>query len=330
MGHEDLGLFHEKTGDLDKANECFMAMRQDVGTTEQLVNVAKHMVRVALLHRDWNSVSGQVGKLHGITLGDKSEDEALARYVRITRGIVALALGNFEDTARYFLHLEGEPSECESEMVTRSDIAVYGGLCALATFERSALQSKVLDNQNFRSSLEREPYLRKAISFYVSGRFTAALEILESYRTDFMMDMYLQRWVGTLLENIRSKCIVQFVYPYSCVTIDTLRQAFPSRGRDIQEELRDLIRAGTLKARINTIEGLLTAVTPDPRAELQKSALVMAKNYEKQALERIRRMSIIAAGLESKSVKTGAAPTQGHQQTTENWFDEGSMDAMAA
>jgi COP9 signalosome complex subunit 1 len=255
MGNEDLGLHYEKIGDLVKAAEYFSSMRQDIGTTEQLVNVTKHAVRISIQMRDWIAAGAHVNKLHGIQLGDKAEDEALARYARIAKGLAALAQGSFEEVARCFLHLEGWPGPSESEMVTRSDIAVYGALCALATLERGALQTKVLENQHFRISLEREPHLRRAISFYVSGRFTAALEILESFRADFLLDMHLQRFVPTLLLRIRNKCIVQFVYPYSCVTIDTLKEAFGASGeKPIEEELRELIRSGTLKARINTIE----------------------------------------------------------------------------
>jgi len=257
MGNEDLGLHYEKTGDLAKAADYYMSMRQDIGTTEQLVNVTKHAARIAIQMRDWTTAGVHVSKLHGVQLGDKVEDEALARYARIARGLAQLAQGNFEEVARCFLHLEGWPAASETEMVTRSDVAVYGALCALATLERGALQTKVLENQHFRTSLEREPHIRKAISFYVSGRFTAALEILESYRADFLLDIHLQRFVPTLLERIRNKCIVQFVYPYSCVSIDTLQEAFGASGeKPIDEELRELIRSGTLKARINTIEGV--------------------------------------------------------------------------
>jgi COP9 signalosome complex subunit 1 len=62
---------------------------------------------------------------------------------------------------------------------------------------------------------------------------------------------------------------------------------------------------------------------------MQKSAMELAKNYEKQALERIRRMGIISAGLETRPVKTGMAPTQGHQNA-EGWFDESASEQRVA
>jgi len=58
---------------------------------------------------------------------------------------------------------------------------------------------------------------------------------------------------------------------------------------------------------------------------MQKSAMELANNYERQALERIRRMGIISAGLESRPVKTGNAATQGHQ-SAEGWFDENAVE----
>lgn len=41
------------------------------------------------------------------------------------------------------------------------DVATYGGLCALATFSRQELRSKVLDNIGFSSFLELAPEARR-------------------------------------------------------------------------------------------------------------------------------------------------------------------------
>lgn len=41
-----------------------------------------------------------------------------------------------------------------------ADVAVYGGLCALASFDRPELKSRVLDNIGFREFLEAAPQAR--------------------------------------------------------------------------------------------------------------------------------------------------------------------------
>lgn len=48
---------------------------------------------------------------------------------------------------------------------------------------------------------------------------------------------------------------------------------------------------------------LLVAVQPDARLAMQKTALEVAAKYEQEAKERLRRMSLIAAGLEALGQK---------------------------
>ena len=60
------------------------------------------------------------------------------------------------------------------------------------------------------------------------------------------------------------------------------------------------------------------AVQPDPRAEMQKNALKVALRYEKEATERLRRMSIVASGLEVTSSKKDLAMAP----SDESWYEE--------
>lgn len=43
------------------------------------------------------------------------------------------------------------------EVLSAQDIAVYGGLCALASFDRSELRSHVINNVTFRDYMEVNP-----------------------------------------------------------------------------------------------------------------------------------------------------------------------------
>ena len=43
------------------------------------------------------------------------------------------------------------------DVLSAQDIAVYGGLCALASFDRSELQSHVINNVTFRDYMEVNP-----------------------------------------------------------------------------------------------------------------------------------------------------------------------------
>lgn len=71
---------------------------------------------------------------------------------------------------------------------------------------------------------------------------------------------------------------------------------------------------------------LLVAVQPDLRQQMQKEALEAAHKYEQEAKERLRRMNIIAAGLE---VVGGRKPT-GSRQVDETWYEDPALYGVQA
>lgn len=67
------------------------------------------------------------------------------------------------------------------QLVSPSDIAIYGTLCSLASFPRSIIKSHLLDNDTFGVFVEQEPYVRELVEAYMASKFKAVLEILERY-----------------------------------------------------------------------------------------------------------------------------------------------------
>lgn len=74
-------------------------------------------------------------------------------------------------------------------MVAPEDIAVYGGLCALATFSREEMKRKVLDNAAFKNFLDLVPqvcrvfmYVWCVYFFYFVRRVCGGLEARREVR----------------------------------------------------------------------------------------------------------------------------------------------------
>ena len=62
--------------------------------------------------------------------------------------------------ARKFVEVAPELGSSFDGVVSPEDIAVYGGLCALATFSREEMKRKVLDNSSFKNFLDLVPQVR--------------------------------------------------------------------------------------------------------------------------------------------------------------------------
>jgi len=63
---------------------------------------------------------------------------------------------------------------------------VYGGLCALASFDRSELKSKVIDNAEFKQFLELEPHIRELIHGFYNSKYSVVLDILDKWKVKLL------------------------------------------------------------------------------------------------------------------------------------------------
>ncbi|KAG9252806.1 26S proteasome subunit RPN7-domain-containing protein [Emericellopsis atlantica] len=302
MGNEDLGQHYEQIGKLREASDAYGRMRHEVSTTKHIMDCCQRLISVALQRRDWSSIISNIAKINSIQ--GVEDDRGMQPYIKIVSGIGYLGKGLFKEAADNLLQADlSAPADTFNDIATPNDVAIYGGLLALAVMDRDRLQTRVLDNPQFRVFLETESHIRKAITHFVSGRYSACLSILESYKADYLLDIYLSKHVETIFSRIRQKCITQYFVPFSCVTLDSLNETFAHDGQSIEAELVDMIRSGSLNARIDSESRLLVAVQSDPRLEMQYAALKAARKYGDEAKERLRRINLIAAGLEVKAGK---------------------------
>jgi COP9 signalosome complex subunit 1 len=252
MGNEDLGKHYQSIGELSKAFEAFSRMRQDVSLPKHIVEVSLHLIEVTMEQKNFMAVASNVAKIRSTQIAPEDQ-KAIEPFLDSAEGLARLDAKNYHDAAMAFISIPSGMGSDANNIISPNDVAIYGGLCALASMDRKEMQAKVLDNSNFRSYLELEPHVRRAIGFFVNSRYSACLSTLETYRSDYLLDIHLQKHVNDIYYLVRSKCIVQYFIPFSCVTLDSLNAAFAAPGSTIDKELVQMIRSGELDARIDTI-----------------------------------------------------------------------------
>jgi COP9 signalosome complex subunit 1 len=311
MGNEDLGHFYYDTGDYSSAQKAYMKMREHCTSNKHLADMNLRLVLVSVAQKSWLGVQSNLAKIDSAQL--KGEEKTkLEPIVSACNGLAAMSIGKFRDAASNFLgtspaFLTAEPAAnivWQKEVLSGNDVAVYGGLCALASMDRSALQDKVLGNTDFRNFLELEPHIRRAITLFCNSKYSACLEVLEAYRSDYLLDVYLSKVLGTIYSRIRTKSIVQYFIPFSCVTLDEMASKFPASGSmSIEDELEELINSKTLDARIDLVDRLLISPPRNPRHDVHADALTMAATYDHTLRLRLTRLNMQAAGMEIRQDK---------------------------
>ncbi|KAK5257600.1 hypothetical protein LTR16_000107 [Cryomyces antarcticus] len=334
MGNEELATHYFNIGALDHAIKAYSAMRDHCNTPKHVSEMYLKLVLVYIAQGNWLSAKSQLDRMRVLNL--KLEEKArLDPTIHACSGLTSMCNSQYRDAANEFLQVD--PSfmtegpianiDVKKAVLTSNDIAVYGGLCALASMYRSELQAQVLDNPLFRQFLELEPHIRRAITFFCASKFTQCLAILDAYRTDYTLDLYLFDRIGDIYARIRAKSIQQYFIPFSCVTLREMEKEFGTRdGQTIEDELIDMIQRGELDARIDVVEKvsptepnqcfpppspkcprasadrrprlqLLVAPLVNTRAALHTQAIAAAKEHEKSLRLRLHRNNMILAGL---------------------------------
>jgi COP9 signalosome complex subunit 1 len=310
MGNEDLGHFYFDTGDYGGAQKAYMKMREHCTSNKHLADMTLRLVYVSIAQKSWLGVQTNLAKVEAAQL--KGDDKTkLEPIISACSGLSHMAIGNFREAANHFLktsptYLTAEPAAnitWQKDVISANDVAVYGGLCALASMDRSDLQDKVLANSEFRNFLELEPHIRRAINLFCNSKYSACLEVLEGYRNDYLLDVYLSKVLKTMYSKIRTKSIVQYFIPFSCVTLDEMASKFPTTDHHIEDELEHMINDGTLDARIDLVDRLLISPPTNPRHNAHAEALAMAESYDHTLRLRLTRLNMLAAGMEIKQEK---------------------------
>ena len=330
MGYDDLGHHYHRIGELAKSDKAYSQMRDFCTTNSHIVIMNMHLINVCIDQHSWFAAQNHAQRIRGQPGNQKyPEAEKNSAKLSAASGLTYMAQAKYKEAAEEFLSTNprmsqaklDDPADEESynEVLTPNDIAVYGGLCALASMTRGELQKHVLENSGFRNYLELEPHIRRAISYFVSSKYSACLSILDSYKADYLLDIYLQNHILQLYYEIRSKAIQQYFIPFSCVTLSALATAFNTDEPSIEFELTQMIKRGNLDARLDLVDRVLLARKVDHRRQVHIEALATAEEYERTAHLRLLRMGILNASLEVKASKGLSIAGSGGSQDAGRW-----------
>ncbi|KAI9807025.1 MAG: hypothetical protein M1825_005742 [Sarcosagium campestre] len=299
MGNEELGDQYRRTGALQSSARSYERMRDFCNSPKQVADMCQKLIVVSVEQENWLAVQSNVFKIKNLHLSTFDLEGVLAKNSAAV-GLAHLASGHYKEAAKAFLGTDISLGSSFNQVLTSNDVAVYGGLCALASMDRAELKARVLDSASFRNFLELEPHIRRGIAFFCSSKYAACLDILNSYTADYMLDIYLAPHMRQIIAAVRLKSIVQYFIPYSCVTLESMAKAFATTVQAIQDELIAMIENGVLDARIDLHRKLLVANIPDQRVATHLKALETAERHERVARHHLMRMSILASGLELK------------------------------
>ncbi|CAL8100263.1 unnamed protein product [Orchesella dallaii] len=305
-GHDDLAEHYLDCGDLTNALKCFSRARDYCTSAKHVVNMCLNVIKVSVYLQNWTHVLNFVSKAENtpdvMDQGKASTKESaqIITKLRCAAGLSDLAGKKYKTAARYFLQANFD--HCDfSDMLSPNNVAMYGGLCALATFDREELQKHVISSSSFKLFLELEPQIRDVIFKFYESKYDTCLRLLDEMRDNLLLDIYLAPHVRSLYAQIRNRGLVQYFSPYASADLNRMAQSFNTSVPALENELMSLILDGQIQARIDSHNKILYAKNIDQRSVTFEKSLKMGEEYERRTKLMILRAAMVRAQIQVKN-----------------------------
>lgn len=232
------------------------------------------VVRASVLMGNYTHVLTYVAKAEQTPDAD---DPLVLLQLRACAGLAQLEGGKFKQAAAALTQCAGELGM--PELLLPRDVALCGGLCALAALSRSELRSSVLESHAFRGQLELCPALREAIFAFHAARYATCLERLAQLKPELLLEPFLRPHADKLLGLVRTKALVAYFAPYATVSMAAMAASFSQPLPELEAELAKLITDGTIRGRIDSAAKVLLATAPEQRSISFRKAAAMGDEY---------------------------------------------------
>jgi len=306
-GHDDLGDHFLDGGDLANALKCYSRARDYCTSGRHVMSMCINVIKVSVYLQNWSHVISYVNK--ALATPELSEDNKVKNnevLIVMTRlkcagGLADLMTRKYSAAAKQFLAASLDHCDCP-DLISPNNVAIYGGLTALATFDRAELHKQVISSAQFKLFLELEPQLREVIQCFYDSRYGQCLKLLQEMKDNLMLDMYLAPHINTLFSMIRNRGLVQYFSPYSSADLNKMANSFNTSVSDLENELMKLILDGSIQARIDSHNKVLLAQDVDQRSQIFTKAVEMCELYQRRAKMLLLRSAIVKANINVKCV----------------------------
>ncbi|OCH90469.1 PCI-domain-containing protein [Obba rivulosa] len=339
MAHRDLGHFYRATGDHSSALKHLTKSREFCTTSQHVLDMCLSVLELLVEHRNYNHIATYIYKAEAALDASASappprtaaqqqprdkervaaEREKVQSRLDVASGLAYLGQGNYEKAAQSFLKVGPikSLSDWSGKLISPSDVAMYGALCALATMSRNAIRAQLLENETFGVYVEQEPYVRDLLENYMANRFKAVLETLERYSTRHLLDYHLYPHVSALTDLIRSRALVLYFTPFSSIKLARMGAAFGWSVEELEHHVVALIQRGEIEARVDRQNKVLVAKETDPRAALFTKAMKAGADMQAANRKLLLRMRLQQADLAVKTPKHFQQPVGPSQEAVE-------------
>ncbi|XP_035231253.1 COP9 signalosome complex subunit 1-like, partial [Stegodyphus dumicola] len=306
-GHDDLGDHYLDCGDLSNALKCYSRARDYCTSGKHVVNMCLNVIKVSVYLQNWSHVLTYVNKAEGTPevaeVNEKDANQLVLTKLKCAAGLAELATHKYKSAAKNFLLASFD--HCDfPDLLSPNNVAMYGGLCALASFDRQELLKNVISSSSFKLFLELEPQLRDIIFRFYESKYASCLKLLDEIKVtkqSIFQDSSFTVMVKILYHMPKNMVRHQYFSPYSSADMNKMAQAFNTTVSALEDEIMQLILDNQIQARIDSHNKILYAKDIDQRSTTYERAIKMGKEYQRRTAQLILRAAMLRNNIQVKS-----------------------------
>ena len=301
-------------GDLRESLRKLLRSRDFCTHTRQSGTVCLLVIELGVDMRNFALVKDYVAKAEH-TADLLHTDPLFAAKLRAAGGLALLAESRYAEAARKFATVHSDLTTQFSTVLSAEDIALYGALLGMAALDRSELQDLILDSATFKGRLELIPHMREALRHYVRAEYGPALSLLADHvRPLLQLDLHLRPHADTLLHRIRDRCIVQYLAPYSKVSLVTMAEGFAVPPTEMERIVSSLVKRGQIRggtgAKIHASDQTLVVETcaryrRRRKVETREKIAKLGRTFVDETESLVLRLSCVENGLVVSEGRSG-------------------------
>ncbi|ORX84619.1 PCI-domain-containing protein [Anaeromyces robustus] len=277
------GDLYYKCGNIKEAQKYYNKNKDFSNTSQHIIETYLDLIKTYFEQGDDLNVKTYISKIENKT-SELKKNVQLRNTVKCYSGLCYVRQRNYKAAARIFTEMNIDLNDLNPEIIAPNDVAIYGGLCALLSFNREDLKTKVIDNTKFKSYLELEPQIFDLINTFYNSKYITMIEILDNIKPNLLLDINLKPSVVEIYKIINEKALIQYFSPFQTVDMNKMAKSFNMTVPELQEKLVKLIESNNIKARIDSHNKILYAKRADQRNNLFRKTLKLGKE-NKQIIE---------------------------------------------
>ena len=171
-----MGEFLYRRGEFGNALRSFIRTQDYCLNSDHILDLCMHIIETSVDMENFAHVMNYLPKAESSM---KENDPVPGANLNVS-GLANLRVQKYKTAARKFVNTEIDMNI--HNILSPEDVAIYGGICALAEFDRDELNRNVMKNISFKNFLELVPQMESIINDFYNSNYSSCLENLNTLK----------------------------------------------------------------------------------------------------------------------------------------------------